>query len=546
MTVALRSQANAMTEISGPGTAPLAAANRHNIPAICRIPGRGTAFLVSAGLLMTSTKCVKSATDAARLKAVFFEGGKRERVEVALLPNEFFFAASFPEHLDYCVVACETKGIYNVVPVKLPLVQSEWLPVREGDTLLVVQHPIHQEDRFAASSGSAPVPVVDGTTANAKEQAVELKRFDDVLRRRDDLYYLKPNGTHFTAGCPVFIVEGGTFVGLQSQVHDHLSGDVVTSRFVSAVTIIKHLFANGRLARIRQETIFDDVWATWYVQGDTSRIVGVLSNFTQPSIHKPAALKLFDHASAKEHAESVVSCGGSRVIVECIQRYAEDVEFVGMGLKALWTVSFDVADNRQEIISAGGIPVILNALERFPASEDVAQFAIVLLYNITLTHATVTQEWAERGLQRVFGAMAALPDVEVIQKFGTGFFTNVAQALPASGQVMLESAIVEHAMRMLAKFHRNEYLAENAVRLVATLSQNPRFHGAPALGCCVQPVIEAVHRFPHSNPLRVAGNHALWGLGNDPRNRIAIFTHPDGAEVLRSSVMVVSAERPIE
>ena len=535
-----------MTEvISAPGMAPLTAANRHNIPAICRIPNRGTAFLVSPGLLMTSTKVVKSKTDAARLKAVFFEGGKRERVEVALLPDQFYFAATYPEHLDYCVVACDTKGIFNVVPVKLPLVQSEWLPVREGDTLLVVQHPLAREERASGVAAPPTSAAADGAVADLRDGGVELKRFDEVLRRRDDVFYLKPNGTHFTAGCPVFVVEGGTFVGLQSQVHEQLSGDVVTSRFVSAVTIVKHLFANGRLARIRQEPMFDDVWATWYVQGDISRVVGILNNFTQPTIHKPAAQKLFDHASQKEHAESVVSCGGTRVIVECLGRYGDDAGFIGDGLRALWTISFDVVDNRMEIIDAGGIPAVLRALERFPNVEDVAQFAVVLLYNITLTAATVVPDWAEAGLNAVFRAMAALPDVEVIQKFGIGFFANVAAALPACGQTILDSAMLEHAMEMLRKFKRNEYLGENAVRLVATLSQNPRFHGAPALACCVTPVIEAVHAFPTSNPLRVAGNHALWGLGNDPRNRVAIFAHPNGPEVLRSSVLVVSAERPI-
>jgi hypothetical protein len=38
----------------------------------------------------------------------------------------------------------------------------------------------------------------------------------------------------------------------------------------------------------------------------------------------------------------------------------------------------------------------------------------------------------------------------------------------------------------------------------------------------------------------------LWGLGVDPRNRIAIFQHPRGAEALQLSVGVVSSTRSVD
>ena len=119
-----------------------AAANRVNIPAIGRVPGRGTATLISPGLLLTSTKVVGTKAEAARLKVVFFESSKKTVVEAKLLPQEFYFASVYPEHLDYCLVACETKHVFNVAVVKLPLVRCEWKQVREGDHLLLVQHPV--------------------------------------------------------------------------------------------------------------------------------------------------------------------------------------------------------------------------------------------------------------------------------------------------------------------------------------------------------------------------------------------------------------------
>jgi hypothetical protein len=526
-----------------PPASQLTSMNRSNIPAICRIPGCGTAFLISPGLLLTSTRVIGSRQEAARHRAVFFETGKREPVEVKLLPDQFYFAAGYPEYLDYCVVACETSKIYNVTPVKLPLVQTEWPTVREGDHLLVVQHPVYSHRANPHSSVSPAAAEV--VAADSAEQTVELKRFDEVLRRRDDVLYLKPNGTHTTAGCPAFN-DNSTLIGLQTQFDDSASGtEAMESRIVSIVTIVKHLFANGRLNIILQEPLFDDVWKTWCVTGDTSRMVSVLQNFRQKELSKKAALHLFEHAAKRENTDSVVGCGGTKVMIDAITRHQDDENFVAAGLRALWNISFTAEDNRLQIRDANGVAVILSSLRLFPLNEEVAQFSVVLLYNLTLTRSTVTNDWAPGAMKLIFSAMRQFALVEVIQKFAIGFHHNLVSAEISYAMPLIDDGILEFTAEVMSKFPANEYLIENAVKLVSTIASAPRYQGLPQLACCVSPVIAAVTRFSNSNTVRVEGNHALWGLGCDPRNRIAIFSDPNGASALQSSIFVVSADRQL-
>jgi hypothetical protein len=569
-------EAGSPASLAGSGATEGLSTSRQNIPAICRIPGRGTGFLVSPGLIMTSTRVVGTKHEAARLTAVFFEGGKRPRVEVPLLPNQFYFAAAYPEHLDYCLVACDSSKIFNVTPVKLPLVQSEWAPVREGDTLFVVEHPVFPGGTAAnsraaaaaaaaATSGAAASPIGSvsehysangggGTSsvaaaaagnALADEQTpVTVKRFVEVLRRRDDRMFAKAAGHGVSAGCPCFN-DHGALVGLLSQVYDGET-DTLTCSIVSIVSAVKHLFANGRISRIQQEPLFADVWSTWAVPGDTARIVSILANFTQKAIHRETSVRFFEHCHVREHVAGIIACGGTRVLLDTLRRHRGEVEFTHQGLRALWAVSFDVEDNRAQIREADGVRVILDGMRDYPDHEGVVQYSVVLLYNLTLTPTTVTEDWASEGLERVFHGATTFSRVEVLQKFAVGFFRNVAVAHVKYSQEMLDKGMVRHAMSAMAAFPLNEYLCEHAVRLVSAIVQSPRYHGAPALAVCVNPVVDAIIRFDGSNALRIEGSHALWGLGVDPRNRIAIFQHPRGAEALQLSVGVVSSTRSVD
>ena len=82
--------------------------------------------------------------------------------------------------------------------------------------------------------------------------------------------------THRTAGCPVFN-DQSELVGLQSQLRTE--GEGVVNRVVSIVTIVKHLFANAQLSKLQQKPLFQDLWDTWYIPGDSTRVVSIMANF---------------------------------------------------------------------------------------------------------------------------------------------------------------------------------------------------------------------------------------------------------------------------
>lgn len=554
----------------------ITATNRVNIPAVCRIPGRGSAVLVSPGILLTTKAVIGSnKADIARQTAVFFESGKKGAVEVKLLPNQYFFSSVYPEYLDYCLVACETQGIFGVAPVKLPLVRSEWQQVRETDTLLVVQHPLYEDAAAADQSNGGPLsPITPPAAGTESHQPLELKRFEEVLRRRDDVLYLKPHGRHRTFGCPCFN-DAAELVGLQSQFVDPSDG--IVSRVLSIVSIVKHLFANVQLSRIQQTPLFEDVWSTWYVQNDTTRIVAIMANFKQRDITRQAAVRLCEHTGHRELLDGVVAAGGTKVIVDCIRQFMDtDAELVALGLRSLWNISFTEEDNRRHIVEAGGIQAVLDALVKYPQSEEVAQFGVVVLFNLTLTASTLNGDWTSRGQRVVLDALMRFGDVEVIQKFGIGFFVNAAKFNPQCGREVLDWGGIEHIAAVARTKQHNEYLMENIIAFVAlvaghgvrsappaaavavtskTLSESysatPAGAAAieiqqhPSLSCMVGPVLETATRYPSNGSMQRSVSSALWSLGNDAGLRVALLTHPLGLDVLKTSIQSVSSIRQL-
>lgn len=495
------------------------ASNRVNIPAVCRIKGRGTGFLISPGLLLTSTHAVGSKSDAAKLTAVFFEGTKKPTVEVRLLPQQCYFAATYPEYLDYCIVACETSGIFNVTPVKLPLVKTEWATVREGDTVLIVQHPINEDDPSAEQE--------------------EVKRFEEVLRRRDDIFYLKAAGSVRTAGCPVFN-DQAEVVGLQSQIRS--DGEGVVNRVVSVVTIVKHLFANGQLSRIQQQPTFQDVWNTWYVPNDTTRIVSIMANFKQRDILRQAAEQLSEHTTRRELLEGVVACGGTKVIVSGMKQFSDDEGLCLLSLRALWNISFGEEDNRHHISDCSGPQVILDCMKSFPLNGDIAQFGVVILFNLTLSKDISFVDWCTQAIDVVVTAMKQFESTEVLQKFGIGFLLNVCSREESLCDIVLAESIIKHVIKIANTRQSNVFIMEHILSLVAVLSAKRQ---SAALGELIVPLVQTMLRYDSHNTILLSGNRALWGLGNDPVHRVAILQNPDSAQALQLSLNALIASTKV-
>ncbi|ESS68063.1 hypothetical protein TCDM_03231 [Trypanosoma cruzi Dm28c] len=528
-------------------TTALTSSNRSNIPAVCRIRGRGTAILVSPGILLTSRHVVSSPEVAAQLTAVFFEGSKKKTVEVKLLPQKLFFAAFYPAYMDYCLVACEEYGIFNVTPVSLPLTQNDWSPVREGDIILVVQHPTCKDDDGEAETNT-------GDSDDGEDPpSVEIKRFEEVLRCRNDLYYLKANGNLRTAGCPAFN-DCGQLIGMQSQLRSEGGG--VVNRVVSIASIVKHLFANKQLQRIQQKSVFNDVWNTWYVKDDISRILLILENFSDCEIARATAEKLCEHTCFPNLIESIVASGGVEWILSSLHQFKEDMAMVCTCIRAMWNVSFGETNAQRLLVDGGGVELVLNSMERYPENEEIAEFSVVLLHNLSTgsCRPDFTGPLGHRALLLVHAALQRFKETIVLQKFGFSFFTTLLYVDVEYAETLVKLNIVEHTVYLAERKQDQVFLMEALMNFVGELAQHRKAidlcfvagglassAGQHVLEVLTSLLIDIMFKYQEMDTILLQGNRALWGIGNDLSCRAMILQNPRSYEALRLSLAALMA-----
>ncbi|KAG8345965.1 Trypsin like peptidase domain [Trypanosoma vivax] len=520
---------------------------RGSIPAVCRIKGRGTGTLISPGLLLTSTHVVSSPEACDQVTAVFFEGIKKKTVEVKLLPHKFFFAAAYPEYMDYCLVACEQFGIFNVTPVKVPLVKDEWATVTEGDTVLIIQHPIGEYSTIAGD--------VDTNDANTSQfgSPLEVKRFEEVLRHRGDLFYLKTTRNVVTAGCPTFN-DSGQLIGLQSQVHHQHEGMV--NRVVSITSIVKHLFTNKLLWRIGQQLTFESVWNTWYVKGDITRIVCMMANFKDRVILRATAEKLCEHTGQPHLLESIVKYGGVEVITQTLDQFKEDEAMVCSCLRAIWNISFGGTSAQAPLVEGNAIEMALNSMETFPKNEEIAQFSTLFLHNIS--SEAFSRNFAGplgyRALRLVHAAQKKFKETTVLQKFGFGFFKTLVEVDEQNAEILVDLGILKHVVYLAKEKQNQVLLMESIMQFLGVLAQNHHAIdkclkesalclGSEGKGLSVLTglLIDIMVKYQDEDTILLEGNRALWGIGNDFTCRAMILQHPRIYDALKLSLPVLIA-----
>eukprot|EP01061_Rhynchopus_euleeides_P005544 TRINITY_DN14778_c0_g1_i1.p1 TRINITY_DN14778_c0_g1~~TRINITY_DN14778_c0_g1_i1.p1 ORF type:complete len:586 (+),score=165.36 TRINITY_DN14778_c0_g1_i1:20-1777(+) len=520
----------------------MVASNRCNIPAICRIPGRGTGFLVGPGLIMTSLHVVRNKPEAAKLQAIFFESGKQSPVAVDLKPYRTFFVSAFPEHLSYALVACDTRGIRSVIPVKLPLVEGEWADVEEGDMCMVVQHPL------PSTAGDTPELVEDDDDESALNPAnqpdlgigPEVKQFMEVLSRRDDIMAFKVNHKFNAAGCPLFNAKG-ELAGLQSQLVRSGQGGETTSYAVHIREIVRHLFANGKLSLFEASNTPQELWRTWRSERDVVRTLRIVQNFQHTEIVQTAMRELCSYSGDEEKMQEIMDNDGTRIIIENLQRYRMDDAVVRSSFRTLWNLSFGDDSRRKEIVSQGGIPNIIQGMEKFGSDEEITEYGCVLLYNLSSLPEHVTEPLCEKGTPVVMKATELYPKSEVVIKFTLGVLMNIARSTKEHKYVakIVDLGGLEMACRALTECVRNEYLVENSVLLIAAVASHLPFARHPALAACVVPLIGVLKTYSANKTMARDGNRALWYLGLEPSLRVVIIRN-QGLEVLDATIDAVA------
>eukprot|EP00760_Papus_ankaliazontas_P029203 PhM_4_TR4160/c0_g1_i1/m.61526 len=507
-------------------------ANRINIPAIGRIPGGGTAFLVAPGIIMTSTNVLQNKTVASRHEVVFFESGKRDPVTVRLLPQQYYFSCTYPDYLDYCLVACETNHIYGVRPVRLPLHSPEWADVAEKDVCLIVQHP----------------------TAGGKEK--EEKRFEEVTRVRADILTFRVSDSAVRAcGCPVFN-DQGQLVGLFHQAESE-TGDGVVAQAMTVSAIVKHMFALAQLSRIQNNYSFEEVWHTWSVANSNSvdRIVKIIQNFPDVSIAAPALIQLCDliknATDTRAMCQEAVQHGGLRSMMEYLSKPSLSAQGLETDpatalLQCLWTISVNVSDD--DLFSKDDVKGIVAIMSRQMQRPEVAQYGSVLLFNVVRYVARSSSRDEADAIYRSIIDVAvrmleAYDSTEVVLKFSVGSLSEIAKVdFPEHIQFMVDTRAIELAVGAISKYPANEYLCEYTVELLSRTSRQHGLIGHPSVRSCVVPLLDAVRRYSTNKVIQTEGNDAVWHLGVDVVNRLKIVSSGGLGVIESSSKYIVTSD----
>lgn len=570
---------------------PLTANNRINIPAVCRLRDVhtnktvGSGVLVGPGLLLTSSVAIPTQARAARVVATFFEGTKKRPLDVVLQPQRYYFASRYPEEMEYCFVCCDEAPLLNVTPAHVALTEKGWAPVSEGDVLLIVEHPVGggEAERVspsstagsgAATAASAPSSspergaegssgagrypgsaAVSAASGGLSVPYVEQKRFEEVLRCRGNLGFLKSNGNWVTAGCPAFN-ENGQLVGLQSQ--SRADGEGVVNRVLLLTSIVKHLFANVQLPNLPQENIsFEDMWSTWYLTNDVSRIVAILANFKGKAMAQQVTCRLCELTADPNLVNSVADNGGITVILQNLSLFGTDTTLAEVGLRALWNVSIGEEANLAKICKNNGVQTILDVMEGFPTNETVLQLGAVLLHNIAGCSASpdFAHDLGDRALNALYPGFQQYRESVVLQKFALSFFATLVRLDEHFALYMIQHEIVEHLIRLIEEKPKQIFLMEMVVGLVAELAQHPKTiavtstnvaeYGALSMPYLIDLLIHLILEYKDLDTLMVSGNRALWGLGNLPACRAMILENPRGTDALRISLpaLVASTHR---
>ena len=153
----------------------------------------------------------------------------------------------------------------------------------------------------------------------------------------------------------------------------------------------------------------------------------------------------------------------------------------------------------------------------------------------------VTSILCESGIPIVIKAVEMYPKSEVIIKFTLGVLMNIAKNTKDDAHVerIVQLGGIERACAALTEFCHNEYLIENCVLLLSAVASHRNFAVHAALRSSVIPLINALKSHSSNKTMAKHGNQALWYLGLDPTNRVAIIRN-GGLEVLDGTIDAVA------
>lgn len=117
--------------------------------AVCRITTPagtlGTGFLIDKGIIITNNHVIEDQNAAEGSFAEFYYEEGKTSILVNIKPSELFISSP-KEDLDFTIVACETTGIEDIIPIKLTRNPAT---ITRGEYVNIIQHPAGRKKEIA-------------------------------------------------------------------------------------------------------------------------------------------------------------------------------------------------------------------------------------------------------------------------------------------------------------------------------------------------------------------------------------------------------------
>lgn len=352
------------------------------------------------------------------------------------------------------------------------------------------------------------------------------------------MFHFKLNPQYDNGGSPVFN-EKGQLVGLHTQ--RYIVGEGYVNRAVHLSSILMHLFANSQLEKVKVAAEFESIWKCWYTEDDISSGLKIVQNFADWTVRQQAVIELCNVIQDKDksHLPAFAKADGIKTLVENLVRFKNEEHVVAAIFKTLWRVTFGEQQYTDEVVKRNGTPEIMSAMKKYSSNEDIAEYGNVLLYNISLNpdYKVIVQH--EGGLGSLLATMRGFTGSEVVYKFGYGALGNLCQDDNNTVVKFVEAGGIDTLCTGMSAFPNNEYLNENAMRLVASCAKFEKFKLHKLAPQVIRCIVSAMFKFKSTKQLTRDGNNALWDLGSETKNRLVIVDC-QGLEIIGQTATSIS------
>ena len=454
-----------------------------SLPAVCRIPGRGAATLISIvedeyGILLTTIHVVGSKQEAMGMVASFHDNDVRKRrIECRLRPDKMFYTPKPPidtylqdpnkqlgdEYLPYCIVACNLTGIgpgniEDIAPIEFPITLSlrTLAKVQVNNIHLAVQFPLGGTERKYLLSQ------VESQTEHVCQYRVDEKMTGYVatggpwFNRHGVCVGLCHHTRNYVQSIPITSI-------VQNLFNNDMLGHVVFQIHDSDPTLADKYDRAGELLPTPTGVFWKDVWDTWYEDDELANLVHFVNAFVYCP---PILIHAFTQLTQPAFRDSVVHMareGGIWPVLRIIDKHSDKQRVIEPAIASLGTAS-SFESNRSQLTTFEAIPIVLACMKGFPEAERIHQWSIFIILNLCeYSDENKTAFLSLDGFDEQCASMMRFTSNAYLQRWAVHLMALLVQDNAENEDLVFKAGGIPHVLSAAKTFSTNTSVMENVV-----------------------------------------------------------------------------------